>query len=206
VGMPLPDTQLRIAADGEVLVRGPQVTAGYFGGSSEEIFREGWLCTGDLGELDSEGSLLIRGRKKEILITSYGKNIHPVKIEEMLRRIPGMAEAMVIGDSRPALSALLWLKAGSATPAALQQIDSWVRRLNGGLSHPEQVRRWAILAESPAMDSGELTGNLKLRRQVVLARRAEVVEMLYEGWSRSAGGSTEPRLPGVLHVGESRCA
>jgi long-chain acyl-CoA synthetase len=209
VGVPLPQTQVRIAEDGEVLVRGPQVMAGC---------RDGWLATGDLGEVDAEGFLTIRGRKKEILITSYGKNIHPVKIEGMLRQIPGMSEVMVIGDNRPSLSALMWLKDGSVTPAALEEIDRSVCRVNQGLSHPEQVRRWAILSEGPAMDSGELTGNLKLRRQVVLSRRAGVVEMLYRGQDGSAPerrGAREGRqapmgrehgIPGVLHVGGVRCA
>jgi long-chain acyl-CoA synthetase len=211
VGMPLPETEVRIAADGEVLVRGPQVTAGFYGNSLEPIGRNGWLSTGDLGELTAEGDLLIRGRKKEILITSYGKNIHPAKIEGLLRQIPGMAEAIVIGDNRPALSALLWLKGGSATPAAMEEIDKSVRMVNGALSHPEQVKRWAILGESPAIESGELTGNLKIRRNAVLARRAAVVEMLYSGRGREVPGSgatvgQAQQIPGVLHVGESRCA
>lgn len=206
VGVPLPDTQVRIAADGEVLVRGPQVTTGYIGGTSEDILREGWLYTGDLGDIDSEGSLIIRGRKKEILITSYGKNINPMKIEGMLRQIPGMAEAMVVGDNRPALSALLWLKQGSVTHTVLDEIDKSVLRMNGVLSHPEQVKRWAIFEDNPAIDSGELTGNLKLRRHVVLERRAEVVEMLYHRPRRGALGSMEPRIPGLLRIGESQCA
>jgi long-chain acyl-CoA synthetase len=206
VGVPLPETEVRLAPDGEVLVRGPQVTAGHFGVSLEPIDRDGWLCTGDLGELTPEGDLLIRGRKKEILITSYGKNIHPAKIEGMLRQIPGMAEAIVIGDNRPALSALLWLKGGSATPAAMEEIDRSVRLVNGALSHPEQVKRWAIVAESLAIENGELTGNLKIRRQAVLARRAEVVELLYDGRGHGAPAGRESQIPGVLHMGESRCA
>jgi long-chain acyl-CoA synthetase len=204
VGTPLPDTQVRVNHDGEVLVRGPQVTPGYFGGSSEAILRDGWLYTGDLGEIDSEGSLLIRGRKKEILITSYGKNVLPVKIEGRLRQIPGMAEVMVIGDNRPSLSALLWLNKAAFTPAALKEIDMSVLRINGGLSHPEQVKRWAVLADNPALDSGELTGNLKLRRQVVLSRRANIVEMLYDRRIDGALDRSEHRVPGVLHVGESQ--
>jgi long-chain acyl-CoA synthetase len=127
----------------------------------------------------------------------------------MLRQIPGLAEAVVIGDSKPALSALLWLKGGSATPAAMEEIDRSVRLVNGGLSHPEQLKRWAILAESLAIENGELTGNLKIRRQGVLARRAEVVEMLYGGRPIAVGGQhggRESQVPGVLHVGESRCA
>jgi long-chain acyl-CoA synthetase len=192
VGTPLPATELRIAPDGEVLVRGPQV------GGAEDL-AEGWLATGDLGELTAEGSLVIRGRKKEILVTSYGKNIHPAKIESLLRQIPGLAEVMLVGESRPALCALLWLKGGSATPGALQEVDQAVRQVNEGLSHPEQVKRWAVLAESPSIQSGELTGNLKLRRQAVLARRNEVVELLY-GAAEPAGG----RIPEVLHLGAGR--
>jgi long-chain acyl-CoA synthetase len=196
VGTPLPATEIRLAPDGEVLVRGPQV--GGAEGTTEGP-AEGWLATGDLGELTSDGSLVIRGRKKEILVTSYGKNIHPAKIESLLRQIPGLAEVMLVGESRPALCALLWLKGGSATPGALQEVDQAVRRVNERLSHPEQVKRWAVLAESPSIQSGELTGNLKLRRQAVLARRNGVVELLYAA-AEPAGG----RIPEVLHVGASR--
>jgi long-chain acyl-CoA synthetase len=211
-GRPLPDTEVRLAPDGEVLVRGPQVGGG--DGPSSAMLADGWFATGDLGEITPEGSLIIRGRKKEILVTSYGKNIHPAKIEALLREIPGLAEVMLLGEGRPALCALLWLKGGSATPYALEAVDQAVRRLNAGLSHPEQVKRWAVLAESPSIESGELTGNLKLRRQVVLTRRAGVVNMLYDGTSgRPAGDGCgtddgfEPAAgaaPEVLHVGASR--
>ncbi len=209
VGTPLPATEVRLAPDGEVLVRGPQVAiaagaAGATGAAGagspvEPPLRDGWLCTGDLGSLTPEGSLVIRGRKKEILVTSYGKNIHPARIEGLLRQIPGMAEAMLVGEGRPSLCALLWLKGGSATPPALEAVDRAVRQVNEGLSHPEQVKRWAVLAESPSIESGELTGNLKIRRQAVLARRDGVVRLLY-------GGSEASAAPGVLHMGESRCA
>jgi long-chain acyl-CoA synthetase len=225
VGVPLPDTEVQLASDGEVLVRGPQVTGGYFGGPSDELIRDGWLYTGDVGAFSPEGSLIIRGRKKEILITSYGKNIQPAKIEGLLRGIPGIGEAMVLGDNRPSLCALLWLTGGSATPDAMISIDSAIRRVNGGLSHPEQVKRWAVLAESPAIETEELTGNLKVRRQAVLSRRAAVVEMLYremaetgeragsgelaEGGERAGNGAIsgrKARLPGILHIGGGRCA
>jgi long-chain acyl-CoA synthetase len=111
----------------------------------------------------------------------------------------------VIGDNRPALSALLWLEEG-ATRAAMAEIDRSVRVVNGGLSHPEQVKRWAILAEKPAIENGELTGTLKIRRQAVLARRAEVVKMLYDGRGRAVPGGRESQIRGVLHIGESQCA
>lgn len=211
VGAPLPDTEVRLAADGEILVRGPQVSAGRFDGAEEGALDDGWLATGDLGELDGRGNLIVGGRKKEILVTSYGKNIHPLKIEGLLRRIPGLGEAMVIGDNRPSLAALLWLREGSVTPAALAEIDRSVGRVNRELSHPEQVKRWAVLTESPGIDSGELTGNLKLRRRAVLERRAEVVEMLYRapgaaGTPEEPGAPDAAPLPGVLHVGGIRCA
>jgi long-chain acyl-CoA synthetase len=198
VGRALPSTEVRIEHDGEVLVRGPQVSA---------VSDDGWLHTGDLGTITDEGDLVIIGRKKEILITSYGKNIHPAKIESLLREIPGMADAMVLGDSRPSLSALLWLAGGSATTKALQAIDRAVHGINGGLSHPEQLKRWAVLSEHPAIENGELTGNLKIRRQVVLARRAAVVEMLYgEAADRDNAAMLRAEIPGVLHVGATKCA
>ena len=191
-------SEVRIAHDGEMLVRGPQVSA---------VSDDGWLHTGDLGTITDEGDLVIIGRKKEILITSYGKNIHPAKIESLLREIPGMADAMVLGDNRPSLSALLWLAGGSATPQALQAIDRAVHGINGGLSHPEQLKRWAVLSEHPAIENGELTGNLKIRRQVVLARRAAVVEMLYgEAADRDNAAMLRAEIPGVLHVGAIKCA
>jgi long-chain acyl-CoA synthetase len=189
---------VQIAHDGEVLVRGPQVSA---------FSEDGWLHTGDLGSITPEGDLVIVGRKKEILITSYGKNIHPAKIESFLREIPGMADAMVIGDNLPSLSALLWLNNGSATTKALHAIDRAVHGINENLSHPEQVKRWVVLSEHPAIENGELTGNLKIRRQVVLTRRAGVVEMLY-GEAADGRDTTSPwaQVPGVLHVGASTCA
>jgi long-chain acyl-CoA synthetase len=195
VGTPLPATEVRLAPDGEVLVRGPQVGGG--DGPAGGLLPDGWLATGDLGGFTPDGSLVIRGRKKEILVTAYGKNIHPAKIEAQLRQIPGMAEAMLVGEGRPALCALMWLKGGSATPLALEGIDLAVRRLNESLSHPEQVKRWAVLAESPSIESGELTGNLKLRRQVVLARRTAALELLY-------GGADVRAAQDVLHLGAGR--
>lgn len=205
VGTPLPETEVQLAPDGEVLVRGPQVACGLTAGSPAELLRDGWLPTGDLGSLTPEGSLIIGGRKKEILITSYGKNVHPGRIEGMLRRIPGLAEAMVLGDRRPFLCALLWVDGGSATRESMLSIDSAVRRLNQELSHPEQVKRWAILAESPSIETGELTGNLKIRRPNVLSRRDAVVQMLYREADERAA---EPafRSQGLLHTGESQCA
>jgi long-chain acyl-CoA synthetase len=186
VGTPLPETQLSISSEGEVLVRGPQVAG-----------KEGeWLATGDLGEITPGGSLVIRGRKKDILVTSYGKNICPTKIEEMLREIPEVAEAMVVGEGRPALCAMLWPKVKGTDPEAMKSIDLAIRKLNQNLSHPEQLKRWAVLTDKPSIENGELTGNLKLRKQVVLDHHTLVMDLLYNQSQSKVAQATE-----VLHVG-----
>ena len=111
-------------------MRGPQVSAWSSKADTGPLLQEGWLHTGDLGEITPEGNLVIIGRKKEILITSYGKNIHPARIEGLLRQIPGMADAMVLGDNRPSLCALLWVNEGSATRQTLHAIDRAVAEVN----------------------------------------------------------------------------
>jgi long-chain acyl-CoA synthetase len=179
VGEPLPDTEVRVAEDGEVLVRGPQVTRGY-ADATEQPFRDGWLRTGDLGRLTDDGALAIEGRKKDLLKTSYGKYVRASRIETMLREISGVDEAMVVGEGRPFCSALLWVDEANRDAASRARIDAAMVELNRGLSHPEQVKRWAILTETLSVASGELTPNLKLRRPVVLRRFAREVDALYE--------------------------
>lgn len=180
-GVPLPLTEVRVAEDGELMVRGPQVTSGYFGQDIEQPFRDGWLLTGDLGYLTPEGDLVLQGRKKELMITAYGKNIHPLRIETLLREVPAIREAMVIGDGRPYCTALLWVD--SERPGLdreeLKAIDRGVVEANTRLSGPEQVKRWAVLPYSLSTGGGELTANLKLKRQVVAERYAGVIAALY---------------------------
>jgi long-chain acyl-CoA synthetase len=195
VGRPLPSTQVRIAPDGEVLVRGPQVAEAVVGYAGVPLAADGWLATGDLGALTPSGDLLIHGRKKEILVTSYGKNIHPALIETRIREIPGVAEALLVGEGRPYVTALIWLKELSATAGALAELDDTVRRQNDDLSRVERVKRWAVLAEPLSIERGELTGNLKIRRNAVASLRAREIEALY-GTSIVAAG-----VPGVLHLG-----
>jgi long-chain acyl-CoA synthetase len=177
VGAPLPQTQVRIAADGEVLLKGPQVTAGY-DGSMEQPFRDGWLLTGDLGHLEA-GSLVLDGRKKDLIVTSYGKNIHPGKIEALLKGIPGVVEAMVIGEGRPFCSALLWVRRDFGA-----SLDDAISTANTGLSHPEQVKKWTVLPHDLTIEGGELTGNLKLKRAVVSLRFGTLIERMYAGAER----------------------
>jgi long-chain acyl-CoA synthetase len=175
VGEPLPETEVRIGGDGEVLVRGPQVMAGYVD-EAEQPVRDGWLSTGDLGHLSPDGWLAIDGRKKDLLKTAYGKYLQPAKIEAMLRRIPGVTEAMVVGERRAFCAALLWTTAMDGAAG----IDAAVPEINANLSHPEQVKRWLLLPDDLSIGGGELTANLKLKRRRVEERFRDEIGSLYE--------------------------
>jgi long-chain acyl-CoA synthetase len=196
VGEPLPQTEIHIAKDGEVWVRGPQVMAGYFveqaGGETAQPCRDGWLLTGDLGHLSPEGSLILDGRKKELIKTSYGKYVQPAKVESLLREIPGVSEAMLVGEERPYCVALLWVQGKDLDADAGQRIDRLICQVNHGLSHPEQVKRWAVLTNDLSIEAGDLTANLKMKRQAIARRLDDVVEGLYDGNRPSQA---------VLHIG-----
>jgi long-chain acyl-CoA synthetase len=169
---------------------------GYFaeqaGGETVQPFRAGWLLTGDLGRLLPDGSLVLNGRKKELIKTSYGKYVQPAKVESLLRGIPGVAEAMLVGEERPYCVALLWIQGKALDGDAGQRIDRLVGQVNRGLSHPEQVKRWAVLANDLSIEAGDLTANLKMKRQVIARQLADVLEGLYGGISPSQA---------VLHIG-----
>lgn len=170
----LPETVARVSDDGEILVRGPQVTVGYID-EDEQPVRDGWLRTGDLGYLTDEGWLVIDGRKKDLIKTAYGKYVQASRIEAMLRGIPGVAEALVVGEGRPFCAALLWADEGGATPA----IDERVAEVNGSLSHPEQVKRWVVLRNDLSIEGGDLTANFKLKRRAIETRFRGAIESLY---------------------------
>ena len=174
-GTPLPDTEVRVV-DGEILVRGPQVTPGYFEPGLESPLRDGWLVTGDLGRITEEGRLLIAGRRKEMIATAYGKKIMPAKVEALLRNLPDIAEALLVGEGRPYCAALLWSSDGAADDAALAEA---IAAVNARLAHPEQVRRWVVLPNDLSIERGDLTANLKLRRGAVQERFAATIETLY---------------------------
>jgi long-chain acyl-CoA synthetase len=190
-GTPLPETELKFRDDGEVLVTGPQVTRGYFGDNEKDLFDEGWLTTGDFGYLD-DGYLVLSGRKSDVLITSYGKNIHPMKVESRLAGIPGVRHSLLVGDGRPFVCALLWLDEKVISRSGFERIDSEVRNVNRELAHPESVKRWAFLPDDLSISGGELTPNLKVKRSVVLEDFGPVVANLYLG---------SAERDGVLHVG-----
>jgi long-chain acyl-CoA synthetase len=191
VGEPMPLTQVQIAEDGEIMVKGPQVTAGYFDKNLTPPFKDGWLMTGDIGKLTDEGSLVIFGRKKELIKTSYGKCIYSGKIEGMLREVLGVSEAMLVGESKPYCSALLWVQKEKFTPETQKKIDTEIEEMNKELSNPEKVKRWALLPNTLTIEGGELTPNLKLKRNIIAQRNAKAIDCLY--------GGTVPE--DVLHVG-----
>jgi len=201
VGPALPGVELRLLEGGEVTVRGPGVMTGYLGRPEDTaavVDRDGWLRTGDLGALDDAGRLRIVGRAKEIIVTSGGKNIAPVPIEAKIAEHPLVGQVCLVGDDRPYLVALVVLDPAALAPWAqahgveltdVQEAvaDARVRAAvqgaidaaNGGLSRPEQVRRFALLGREWTADSGELTPSLKLRRAVVREKYAERIDELY---------------------------
>jgi long-chain acyl-CoA synthetase len=201
VGKPLPGVTLRIADDGEVLARGRNVFGGYWHNdeaTAEVIDADGWFHTGDVGELDSDGYLRITGRKKEILVTAAGKNVAPAPLEDALRAHPLISQAMVVGDGRPFVAALItldpealeqWAPANglsSAAPAELRadvrilaEVQGAVDRANSMVSKPEQIKKFTVLAADVTEESGHLTPTLKVKRNLVAKDFAADIEALY---------------------------
>ncbi len=201
VGQTLPGAELAIADDGEVLMRGPHVFSGYF--RNEEATREtftddGWLRSGDLGSIDEDGYLRITGRKKDLIITSSGKNISAANLESALREIRWVSQAVVFGDNRPYLVAVLTLDADElpalaarvgveADPAVMATDDRVhaelareVEGVNERFARIEQVKRFTLLARDLSQENGELTPTMKVKRAVVYREFGDVFDALYE--------------------------
>ena len=172
IGTPLPDTTVKVNPDGELIVRGPQVAMGYYK-MEDDTFKDGELRTGDLGHIDENGHVYIGGRKKDMLITSYGKNINCTKIEQRLTDISCVDQAVLVGEQRPYCTALLW------TVGKTDQLQQEIERMNEMLSHPEQVRRWRIIDVPLSIKNGELTPNLKVKHNVVLEHYKQVIDEMY---------------------------
>jgi long-chain acyl-CoA synthetase len=202
VGRVASGVDLRIADDGEILVRSPQVTAGYLNDpdrTAELIDAEGWAHTGDVGSLDADGYLRIVDRKKELIVTSSGKNISPANIEAVLKEAPLVGQACVVGDNQPYLVALIvldpdttpaWARAQGIAgepslaelaqdPLVQEEVARSVAEANRRFSRIEQVKRFAVLGREWLPDSEELTPTLKLKRRGVHTRYAEEIEALY---------------------------
>ncbi len=203
VGRPLPGARIRIAPDGEVLISGGMVFGGYHNDADETAMTlgdEGWLHTGDVGHFDEAGYLVITDRKKDILITSGAKNVAPQRVESALRLSPYIGDAMVFGDKRPYLVALVTLEADEVRrfaegldlptddwgalirePRVERLIEAEVERCNGKLARYEEVRRYKVLSRGLTVEGGELTPTLKVRRQTVRERYRPLIEAMYEG-------------------------
>jgi long-chain acyl-CoA synthetase len=199
VGRPLPGTEVAIADDGEVLMRGPHVFPGYHRDeeATRHTFDGGWLCSGDLGEVDAEGYLAITGRKKDLIITSSGKNVSPTNLETALRETRWASQAIVYGDNRPYLVALLTLDADelpalaerAGVPADLTTmvsdprvhavVQETVDEVNARFARIEQIKRFALLDHDLSQAAGELTPTLKVKRATVNRRYREQFERLY---------------------------
>ncbi|MCX4691697.1 long-chain fatty acid--CoA ligase [Streptomyces sp. NBC_01408] len=199
VGRPIAGCEVRIAEDGEVLARGPMVFPGYHANrtaTGEALDAQGWLHTGDLGELDAEGYLRITGRKKELIITSAGKNLTPTEVEFAVQRSRYVSRAVLIGDRRPHPVALITLEAEeitawaaregldlgpvpSAHPAVRALVEAAVTEANATVSRPARIRAFHVLPEDLSVDAGTLTPTLKLRRRAVAQRYAAQIAELY---------------------------
>ena len=200
VGQIMADVECKIADDGEIIVRGELVMQGYWNnaGATAETIKDGWLHTGDIGEFDSDGHLRITDRKKDIIVNSGGDNIAPQRIEGMLTAQPEISQAMVYGDKRPNLVALIipdaefaasWAKDQVLDSKALDAvtdhpnfksvISDAVDRVNGDLSVIERVRRFTLTAEAFTIDNAMMTPTLKIRRHVIHEKYGGTLEALY---------------------------
>ena len=201
VGRPIPGTSVRIADDGEVLIKGPIVMKGYWqndGANSEVFDNDRWFKSGDLGKLDEDGFLSIVGRKKELIVTAGGKNVAPAVLEDRLRAHPLVSQCMVVGDNKPFIAALItidaemskgWIAAHKKDGATIETlrhdpdliavIQSAVDEANKAVSKAESIRKFTILGEDFTIAGGHLTAKLSVKRHVVAAQYAKEIDDLY---------------------------
>ena len=216
VGKALPGTKIKIEKDGEILLKGNHVMKGYYGNakSTQETLIDDWLHTGDVGVLDNQGYLFITGRKKEIYVSSAGKNIAPLVIEETMKSISIISQCFLVGDGRKYCSALFTLDIGvilrdkikievskipkdpllqikllsdnghsvkdfSENKEILMELQIEVERLNSRFSNPEQLKKFSLLSRDFAIDHGELTPTMKIRRKQILENWSEIIESMY---------------------------
>ena len=200
-GYGLPETELKAAEDGEILIRGPHVFKGYY--KNEEATREtldaeGWIHSGDVGEIDADGFLRVTDRKKELLITSGGKNIAPQHLEGKLKQIAAVSQAVAIGDRRPYVVALLTVdptrvvaeaerfgspartpEEAARCPVFRAHVEMQVEEINKSLARYESIKKITLLPQELSVETGELTPTLKLKRRVILERHKDAIDALY---------------------------
>lgn len=201
VGKPISAVELKIADDGEILARGDGLSKGYLHNpeATEELWQGGWLHTGDVGEFDENGNLRITDRKKDLIITAGAKNVAPQPIEAHLKRIDGISQAVVVGDKRPYLVALLTIdsmgienvaqrlgieytgmEALSGDQAYVSFVQQQVELINGKLARYETIKRFRILPEDFSVEAGDLTPSMKVKRKVVNERYNDLIEEIYD--------------------------
>jgi long-chain acyl-CoA synthetase len=203
VGLPVPGTAVRIADDGEVLVQGGVVFGSYWNNpaATDAVLADNWFATGDLGSLDDDGYLTITGRKKDILVTSGGKNVSPAVLEDRLRSRPPVGQCLVVGDRRPFVAALVtldpeavahWLSVRKLPPDTPMsevirdprmraEVQRAVDHANEAVSRAESIRAFALVEGEFSEENGLLTPSLKVKRQAVAAAYAREIEALYGG-------------------------
>ncbi len=200
VGRPIPGTTIKIAEDGEVLIKGPIVMRGYWQNDSanQEVFDGQWFKSGDLGRLDDQGFLYITGRKKELIVTAGGKNVAPAVLEDRLRAHPLVSQCMVVGDNQPFIASLItidqdmlkgWIAANNKTgatiatlindPDLIAVIQTAVDEANKAVSKAESIRKFGILASDFTIAGGELTAKLSLKRHVIAEKYATEITALF---------------------------
>jgi long-chain acyl-CoA synthetase len=177
VGRPLPGVDVRIAEDGEVLVRGALVMKGYWNRPEETALalEGGWFHTGDIGDIDADGYLRITDRKKDVIVTSGGKKIVPQPIELSLKESPQVAEAIIVGDGRKFASVLIAPKEGATREDIAREVD----RVNAGLAQFEKLKKFALIPNDLSIENGHLTPTLKVKRRKVAERYRDLIEDLY---------------------------
>jgi long-chain acyl-CoA synthetase len=201
VGRAVPGVEIRIAEDGEILTRGPGTFVGYFKNDEatrDTIDADGWLHTGDVGELDEDGFLAITDRKKDIIITAGGKNISPSEIENKLKVSPYVREAVVIGDGRKYLTALIGIETDTVSdwaarrnlpfttykdlsdkPEVVELVRGWVDQVNGELAQVETIKQFRLLPKELDPEEGELTATQKVKRKALETQFGELIQSMY---------------------------
>jgi len=203
VGRVLPGCAVKIAEDGEILLKGSNVLRGYWKNpeATAAAIQDGWFKTGDIGELDEEGFISITGRKKELIVTAGGKNVAPTALEDPLRASPIIAQAVVIGDQRPFVSALLsldpemlpvWLgnkgqksdltlAQAAQNPVVLAELQRKVDEVNETVSNAEGIKKFAVIESELTEESGHLTPSMKIKREIVTRDFAPIIDQIYGG-------------------------
>jgi long-chain acyl-CoA synthetase len=202
IGKPLPGVEVRVAEDGELLVGGPCLFTGYLNDpvTSAEVLSGGWLHTGDIGQVDSDGYFFITGRKKELIVSSTGKKIHPSRVESLFKMEPLISQVLLVGDRLPYLTALFTINGANAetikgmdnwrgrpmaeiaqAPPVLSEIQNAVARVNQHLAPFEKIRKYRVLTRDFSIEQGELTATMKVRRARAMENFKEQIDELYAG-------------------------